>query len=196
MTTSSAIRRQLRQQRLSLTTQARYHASRMILRRIRQVPIFKRTSLRIGLYLDAFGEVPTAPLISALQQQGHQVWLPVTQRPPKPCLVWSRLTGPLLAQRLHRQRIGMHELRRLRHQQTRHLDVLLMPLVGFDPLGYRLGMGGGYYDRALANLPNRPVRIGLAYDFQHCSKLTVQPWDQRLHWAITPSRLWHFRQPL
>lgn len=70
-----------------------------------------------------------------------------------------------------------------------HLNVIMMPLVGFDHLGNRLGMGGGYYDRTLAqNIDNKPILIGLAHDCQEVSQLPTNHWDIPVDIIVTPSQ--------
>lgn len=74
-------------------------------------------------------------------------------------------------------------------------DVLIIPLVGFDAAGYRLGYGGGYYDATLAELrAKKPVvAAGLAYAQQAVLfALPAGPHDQRLDWVITPLRARRF----
>jgi 5-formyltetrahydrofolate cyclo-ligase len=70
-------------------------------------------------------------------------------------------------------------------------DVILVPLVGADRSGRRLGQGGGHYDRALASLrATQPVvAVGLAYDVQLVDTLPFEPTDQLLDALATPSRL-------
>ena len=62
--------------------------------------------------------------------------------------------------------------------------VILMPLVGFDRSGNRLGQGAGYYDRALAEKPET-LRIGIAWSVQECASLPADPWDMPLDAVIT-----------
>lgn len=70
------------------------------------------------------------------------------------------------------------------------LDVVLMPLVGYDLQGNRLGMGGGFYDRAFARLRRRrPLRIGLAHSLQQVARLERAPWDIPLHGVCTEGGL-------
>lgn len=66
------------------------------------------------------------------------------------------------------------------------VDLILIPCVGCDSQGYRLGYGGGYYDRTL-NSPewvNKPT-IGIVFEFAYVPKLPLEPWDQRLQAACT-----------
>ncbi|WP_251358706.1 5-formyltetrahydrofolate cyclo-ligase [Kangiella sp. TOML190] len=70
------------------------------------------------------------------------------------------------------------------------LDVIFMPLVAFDNLGNRVGMGGGYYDSVLSNFKKqqkRPLLIGLAYNFQQVSQVPLQSWDVTMDAVATPS---------
>ena len=69
-------------------------------------------------------------------------------------------------------------------------DIVLVPLLGIDPTGTRLGYGGGYYDRTLGALRTaRPVfAVGVAWDMQLVASLPVDPWDARLDALATPTR--------
>lgn len=67
-------------------------------------------------------------------------------------------------------------------------NILLLPLVGFDEVGFRLGYGGGYYDRALARLRTMPVKlrvVGLAYALQQVASLPYEAHDARLDAVVT-----------
>jgi 5-formyltetrahydrofolate cyclo-ligase len=68
-------------------------------------------------------------------------------------------------------------------------DMLLVPLLAFDRRGWRLGYGGGFYDRTLGTLRARKpvVAVGLGYDQQQVDAVPHLPYDQRLDWVLTPS---------
>ena len=71
-------------------------------------------------------------------------------------------------------------------------DLLLVPLLAFDAEGYRLGYGGGYYDRTLARLrasPNAVTAIGIAFAEQEVDDVPHLDYDQRLDGVLTPSGL-------
>lgn len=73
---------------------------------------------------------------------------------------------------------------------ARELDYVFAPVVVFDELGNRIGMGGGYYDRAFAFLRNRnlyrkPKLIGLAFDCQKAARIHANPWDIGLFQVVT-----------
>lgn len=74
-------------------------------------------------------------------------------------------------------------------------DVILMPLVAFDRAGTRVGMGAGYYDRALASLTHqhstKPYLVGLAHHFQEVNSLEPAPWDVPLDAILTDREFIH-----
>jgi 5,10-methenyltetrahydrofolate synthetase len=64
-------------------------------------------------------------------------------------------------------------------------DLILLPLNGFDGAGYRLGYGGGYFDRTLAALSPRPLAVGVGFEINRVASIRPQAHDQRLDWIIT-----------
>lgn len=64
-------------------------------------------------------------------------------------------------------------------------DAVLMPPVGFDAAGYRLGYGGGYFDRTLASLAPRPLAIGIARELSRIETIHPQPWDVPMDFVVT-----------
>jgi 5-formyltetrahydrofolate cyclo-ligase len=71
------------------------------------------------------------------------------------------------------------------------VDLAVVPGVGFDEKGYRLGYGGGYYDRFFSGTGADMIRIGVAYPFQMVETVFPEEHDQRMHVVITPERVWH-----
>ena len=72
-------------------------------------------------------------------------------------------------------------------------DAMFIPFVGVDVNGFRIGYGGGYFDRALTSLigsnQRKPLIIGLGYDYQILSKNLAEPHDLRYHNVVTESRI-------
>ncbi len=64
-------------------------------------------------------------------------------------------------------------------------DLVLAPLVGFDAAKYRLGYGGGYFDRTLAVLQPRPVAIGIGFAFARLATVHPQPHDLAMDTVVT-----------
>lgn len=81
------------------------------------------------------------------------------------------------------------------------LDLVLLPLVGFDDAGGRLGMGGGFYDRSLAYLARRqnwrkPTLLGLAHECQKVDRLAQASWDVPLAGTVTDKQWYVAKTPL
>lgn len=64
-------------------------------------------------------------------------------------------------------------------------DLILLPLNGFDGAGYRLGYGGGYFDRTLAALAPQPLAVGVGFELNRVASIRPAAHDQRLDWIIT-----------
>lgn len=182
------LRKQLRTARQNLSRGAQKQASRRLARRIGQSSLFTR-SRHIAFYLAADGEIDPSPLIARCRKLGKHCYLPVLHRWPSTHMSFQRL---LPQQRWIRNSFGIREPKPNRRLQIKpwRLDLVLMPLVGFDAQGNRLGMGGGFYDRTFAFKHRRshwqtPVLIGLAHDCQKTSSLPVASWDIPLDGIVT-----------
>lgn len=64
-------------------------------------------------------------------------------------------------------------------------ELILLPLNGFDAAGYRLGYGGGYFDRTLAALRPRPLAVGVGFEINRVDSIRPEAHDQRLDWIVT-----------
>src|SRR5262245_61203721 len=63
--------------------------------------------------------------------------------------------------------------------------VALLPMIGWDGAGYRLGYGGGYFDRTLASMAPKPVAIGVSYELSKIGTIHPQSWDIPMDWIVT-----------
>ncbi|MGS0693473.1 5-formyltetrahydrofolate cyclo-ligase [Shewanella sp. 0m-4] len=194
--TNQASRKQLRsmirqaRRALSAEQQTRYakSAANLSLSAIR-----KFNARRVALYLTNDGELDTKPLIEALWQQGIKVYLPRLHPFSAGNLLFFRYEPDSELQQSH---LGIWEPKLditqmlLAHQ----LDVVITPLVAFDLQGNRMGMGGGYYDRTLANWQRKgkPLPIGYAHDCQLVDALPCEHWDVALPFIFTPSHNYQF----
>ena len=95
---------------------------------------------------------------------------------------------------LEEKRWGIREP--LSSQPLREPDILLMPMLAFDDAGWRLGYGGGFYDRTLQVLRAKKtvVAIGLAYDEQRLENVVHADYDEPLDCVLTPSGLKRFQR--
>lgn len=189
-----ALRRELRRRRRILTPAQQHQASERLCRRLRGLPELQRAR-RVALYLPNDGEIDPRPLIAWLRGRGARVYLPVL-KPLTHNALWFvhyHAGTPMIANRFGipepETRHGAHRARRL---SAWALDLILLPLVGFDDAGQRMGMGGGFYDRTLAftRRPGpRPRLIGLAHDCQRVARLPVEPWDVPLDAIASDARV-------
>jgi 5-formyltetrahydrofolate cyclo-ligase len=108
----------------------------------------------------------------------------IRQSPSGPSLVFRQWSG---ATEMEKSRFGIPEPCRSPEIPLSDIDLLLMPLVGWDESGNRLGMGAGFYDRALAPLSqsDSPIRAGVAYQLQKVPVMPLDPWDIRLHMLLS-----------
>ena len=183
------LRQALRRQRRALAESERRHASLQVCEHVAASRLFIN-SQRIAFYLPNDGEINLQPLIEHAWETRKQCYLPVIGSRNSRRL-WFLPYAPHSP--LQTNRFGIPEP--LHHPGERRfkphaLDLVLLPLVAFDPHGHRLGMGGGYYDRTLAFLTHRkiwrkPRLLGTAYQFQQRASLPVRPWDVPLDGIAT-----------
>nr|VFJ61477.1 MAG: 5-formyltetrahydrofolate cyclo-ligase [Candidatus Kentron sp. FM]VFJ73778.1 MAG: 5-formyltetrahydrofolate cyclo-ligase [Candidatus Kentron sp. FM]VFK18419.1 MAG: 5-formyltetrahydrofolate cyclo-ligase [Candidatus Kentron sp. FM] len=157
-------------------------------------PLFRR-SRRIACFFPQDGEIDLARLFPRLFSMGKDAYLPVLHGKKLWFLPFDANTP------LTRNKYGIPEPKLAPHLRCapQGLDLVLAPLVAFDPAGHRLGMGGGYYDRTFAYLLHRrvftkPVLIGVAYGFQQVAALPANPWDVPLDGVVTEQGWCHIRQ--
>ncbi len=171
------LRISLRRTRLAIAPLQRLRAARAVARRAMRYPPLRRAR-RVAVYLAMASELATAALIAALLAKGIVVFAPTITR-------GSLRFRALNHGRLQRHRLGMQQPRYGPALPAQQMDVIVLPLLGFDAQGTRLGQGGGYYDRALSRCRFGPHRLGLAYAQQQVECLPREPWDQTLNAVLT-----------
>ncbi|KJH79592.1 5-formyltetrahydrofolate cyclo-ligase [Pseudomonas sp. KSR10] len=191
-----ALRRQLRQARRQLSPVQQRQAARNLYRQLAQHPLFRRAR-HVALYLPNDGEIDPRPLLLEAQRRGKATYLPVLNAWPRTRMVFQRI---LPNEQLKPNRFGISEpvFCHARQRSIWALDLILMPLVGFDEHGGRLGMGGGFYDRSLAYRSRRkkghkPTLLGLAHECQKVDRLPLASWDVSLEATVT-GRGWYAKR--
>lgn len=139
----------------------------------------------IACYMPLKGEVSCRSIMQTLNVQGHVTCLPVVTERSAPLLFRQYRLGDELA----RGRMG--PLEPLPEARELIPDVLVIPMLGFNRQGNRLGYGTGFYDRTLEMLRTmKPVKaIGLAYSIQEISELPVETHDTALNTIITEKEI-------
>lgn len=188
------LRRQLRAARSALSPAYRNLAARQILRHASRNGLLLK-GRRWGFYLPLEEEFDALPLLNQALHMHKSCYVPVTANRPAQPLRFAKLDG---RHALTLNRYGIIEPHGKRLLNVRWLDVLMVPLVGFDDHGHRLGMGGGYYDATLSYLRNRkkwrrPYLIGLAFECQRAATIPAEPWDIRLDAVLAENGLTRFK---
>lgn len=186
----AALRAQLRQRRAGLTAAERIAAAQGLVEQLEQVPEFL-TDPRIAGYWAIAGELPLAALMQGLRARGQTWHLPVIGADRQLRFAPWRPGAELATNRYGIPEPVCAADALLAPEQ---IDVVLLPLLGFDRRGHRLGFGGGYYDRSFAFLRERtdvgkPVLVGVGYALQEVDAIEAEPWDVRLDYVATEREL-------
>jgi len=175
----------MRAERRMLSAHAVQSASTNIADELCSIPAVRRAT-SIAIYFAAFGEVDCSLFADRMEDRGKTVYAPILRKKHMqfaPAGKYRRcvLNRYGIAEPIWKQ----HELR-----AASQLDIIITPLVAFDTKLNRIGMGGGYYDRALQFKKHRlhwrrPLAIGVAYSFQRVDDIEARPWDIPLDAVIT-----------
>lgn len=188
-----ALRQELKRRRRSLPPDRQRQAAHQL------AILFDRHHLlcpgkRIAVYLAMPGELSLTQLIARARQRGCQLFVPHIINTRRAAMMFVPLPKDA---RLTRHPWGVPQLKPVagvRHPVTiRQLDLMLIPVVGFDPYGNRLGMGAGFYDRQLATLRrhewHRPRLIGIAHSIQRVTTIPALPHDVAIPEFMTEQAL-------
>ncbi len=179
------LRTRLNAQRRRMSAAERARLSAAVARKV-DGALLLRAQWRVALYAALPWELDAAPLIELAARRGCRIYLPrIARRRASHTMRFVPMQGPW-----RRNRLGIAEPAGTQTLGARWLDVVFLPLVGFDRRGVRLGTGGGFYDRALAfrNLRSAwhgPRLVGLAYAFQELDRLTFAAHDVLLDAVVT-----------
>jgi 5-formyltetrahydrofolate cyclo-ligase len=136
----------------------------------------------IGFYWPFRGEVGPHPLVRRLIERAARAALPVVVETGQPLEFWAWRPGAPLQR-------GVWDIPIPVERQVVRPTALLVPLVGFDRRGYRLGYGGGYYDRTLAAMDPKPLTIGIGYEIGRLETIHPQPHDVPMDAIVTEAGL-------
>lgn len=132
----------------------------------------------LGLYFPIRGEIDVRDLARKHVECGGRVALPVVVTRNAAVEFWNWTPG-------ERLQPGLWNIPVPRTREQVMPDALIIPLVGFDLAGFRLGYGGGYYDRTLAAATHRPLRIGIGYNDARLRTIYPQAHDIPMDVIVT-----------
>ena len=183
--TRNELRRAVSKRRSTLPAATYLSWSRVIQAKVLELPQYI-AARSIALYCAMRNEVETWAIMNHALGQKKKVFCPKPSADHPPVFVQVFSKPNLLSESLRR---AEPEGGVLLTPEDCEGAMVIVPGVVFDVHGNRLGRGGGWYDRALAWFGNRGVFVGLAYEFQVVDRVPVQPWDKKVQYVITESRV-------
>jgi 5-formyltetrahydrofolate cyclo-ligase len=180
----SRLRKEIRQQRAAIDPARRSAWDLRINHYLEQYT--RQASPRVvAAYMAFDGEPDLLPALTRLGREGVKLALPVLQDSPGQAVIAMRAWSP--DTELANNRYGIAEPEGTGVVRIADIDLVLVPLVGWDRAGGRLGMGASFYDRLFQPFVEleKPLRIGVAYELQRLPSVPRDPWDIRLHGVLT-----------
>jgi 5-formyltetrahydrofolate cyclo-ligase len=188
----SQLRKQLRRRRAAVNEDIRKRWDWSINQAL--VDLARHTCpLTVAAYLAFDGEPDLAPALTEMDRRGIRLALPVVQHlPGKSAITFHAWKS---GDALKANRYGIAEPVEAPLVPVPDIDLMLVPLVGWDKQGGRLGMGASFYDRMFQPFAGleKPARMGVAYELQKVSAVPCEPWDIRLHGILTENGWFTFQ---
>jgi 5-formyltetrahydrofolate cyclo-ligase len=177
-------REELLARRTSLSVEAR-HAIAERARTLLMEAVDLNAYRVLGFCWPIRGEIDVHRIAQAHIAAGGEVALPVMVQKSAPVEFWRWYPGIPM-------QTGIWNIPIPKQREVLSLDAVIVPLVGFDARGYRLGYGGGYFDRTLAATPRRPLAIGLGYADSVLPTIYPQPHDIPMNLIVTDQSVFRF----
>jgi 5,10-methenyltetrahydrofolate synthetase len=134
----------------------------------------------VSLYWPFRGEPDLRPWLASINERGGRTALPIVVEKARPLIFRAYRPGDRLEK-------GVWNIPVPADGEVVVPDVTIAPLVGFDGENYRLGYGGGFFDRTLASLPTKPLTIGVGYQVQRIATIHPQPHDIPMDLVVVSS---------
>ncbi|WP_374120405.1 5-formyltetrahydrofolate cyclo-ligase [Mesorhizobium onobrychidis] len=132
----------------------------------------------VSLYWPFRGEPDLRPWIASVNERGGRTALPVVVEKGQPLVFRAYTPGDRLEK-------GVWNIPIPAEGDQVLPDIVISPIVGIDPGQYRLGYGGGFFDRTLAAMPFKPLVIGVGYELQRIATIYPQPHDIPMDRVVT-----------
>ena len=182
MFVKDSLRKKIRDQRSTLSENKLNNLSTAIFNQWCNLQVTLKYS-NIALYYPFKNEACTLRIMKSLHAKCKKVFLPKIQQ--NNLLIFAEYND---CTQLAKNQLGILEPQNSSYIKSEELDIVIMPCVGFNKQFYRLGMGGGYYDRTFAQ-DTSTIFIGLAYDFQFTNYSFQENHDIEMHYIITDKKI-------
>ncbi len=178
-----SLRKAMLKQRNEQPTQDCHDLSLQIQKILLAESVWKKAN-NIAVYMPIQGEVQTQLLCTDAWEHSKKIYAPKCSKTEQGQMSFIACQG------LHDFSQGMYGIleprSELKAEEQNKFDILLVPGLAFTRKGYRLGFGGGYYDRFFSkNLANKTLYLALAFSWQIVENLPVQAWDHPVHAIVT-----------
>lgn len=171
------MRELLSQKRRILTKEQISQQSALVLSHLELLPCFQ-SAKTVMLYYPMHNEVDLLPLIKKYKKEKTFLFPVVHRKSMTACPYGGNA-------KMHRGKYKIPEP--TTDPFTGQIDLVLVPGVGFDKCGNRLGRGGGYYDRFINALSSHTTLVGVGYDFQLMDQVPTNRRDQKMHYLVFPT---------
>ncbi len=186
------LRQRLITERLNLPDRLQRAA---LLQQVMRIWLVGRNDLVIGAYWPIKGEFDPLPALFRWQEAGleedaqgaqkhRRIGLPVVNKVDKTLTFYTWYPGCPMAE-------DAYGIPKPTDTEIVQPTLIFVPCVGYGPGGYRLGYGGGFYDRTLASLQPKPFTVGLGYDFAYVPDLQPEPHDVPLDAILADTGVAH-----
>lgn len=177
-----AERERLLAARRALPRAERQRRSRLVLERLTEAlpPLEGR---RLGFYWPIHGEIDPVRFVRGVLGELDAAALPVVVERNAPLEFWQWTARTELSSR------GLWNIPTPVERVPVVPDIVFVPLLGFDTGCYRLGYGGGYYDRTLASLAEKPLTVGIGFEDGRLESIQPQPHDVPMDLIVTEAEV-------
>ena len=143
---------------------------------------FKK-NINIGGYYPINSEIGCLDILEKLEKNNFKISLPITKKNHDMDFYEWSFQNPL--------KISYQGIPEPNSKKKVFPDVLIVPLVGFDRYKFRLGYGGGFYDRYISKILKfkKILTVGFAFSFQEISKIPINKFDQKLNFILTDKEI-------
>ncbi|ESZ30955.1 MULTISPECIES: 5-formyltetrahydrofolate cyclo-ligase [unclassified Mesorhizobium] len=163
--------------RLAVSADARVAMSRAIAEGL-DAAIGDIAGRMVSLYWPFRGEPDLRPWMASINERGGRTALPIVIEKGQPLIFRAYVPGDRLEK-------GIWNIPIPAEGEPVLPDIVISPIVGIDPRNYRLGYGGGFFDRTLAAMPFKPLVIGVGYELQRIPTIYPQPHDIPMDQLVT-----------